>query len=193
MEDNVVPLAAGDPFDPASLRLDQSFTDGPAVKKLLTTIPIRKPGAQDFNRVHPGADYRLDTTVIILKDDRETDLVDRSRRSELITECVPVTLYTTINRQGVLFLWPVRLVGPDGREMAWWTSARTAAELAMTSWVRVTANQSLGAYEVCQAIGAIPDPTWPDLSFTELLRIAFRDQMITSPDHVVVKRLRGLA
>jgi hypothetical protein len=45
-------LVSPDPFDPAALRLDQSFTEGPAVKKLLTTIPVRKPGAQDFVRVH---------------------------------------------------------------------------------------------------------------------------------------------
>ena len=47
------------PFDPASLRLDQTFTDGTAVKKLLTTIPVRKPKRQDFVRVHPDADYRI--------------------------------------------------------------------------------------------------------------------------------------
>ena len=58
------------PFDPASLRLDQTFTDGTAVKKLLTTIPVRKPSRQDFVRVHPGEDYRLSPAAIIeLKDD----------------------------------------------------------------------------------------------------------------------------
>ena len=51
---------APDPFDPAALRLDQIFTDGTAVKKLLTTIPVRKPSRQDFVRVHPDAptDFR---------------------------------------------------------------------------------------------------------------------------------------
>ena len=64
------------PFDPASLRLDQTFTDGTAVKKLLTTIPVRKPNRQDFVRVHPDADYRLSPAAIIeLKDDREAYLV----------------------------------------------------------------------------------------------------------------------
>ena len=53
------------PFDPASLRLDQTFTDGTAVKKLLTTIPVRKPNRQDFVRVHPDADYRLSPAAII--------------------------------------------------------------------------------------------------------------------------------
>jgi hypothetical protein len=49
-----------DPFDPASLRLDQTFTDGTAVKKLITTIPVRKPSRQDFVRVHsdPASGFR---------------------------------------------------------------------------------------------------------------------------------------
>ena len=48
-----------DPFDPASLRLDQTFTDGTAVRKLLTMVPVRKPSRQDFVRVHPDPAYRL--------------------------------------------------------------------------------------------------------------------------------------
>jgi hypothetical protein len=195
MEDSAKHLHAvtPDPFDPAALRLDQSFTTGPAVKKLLTTIPVRKPGAQDFVRVHPGEEYRLNTAVIALKEDRETYLVSPVLVPELRDECTPVTLYTTMSRQGVLTLWPVRLPGEDGKDMDWWKSAREAAELAMTSWVRLKANTSLGAYEVFTASGNIPDPEWPQLSLRELLRIAFREYMVDSVDHAVIKRLRGQA
>ena len=42
-----------DPYDPACLRLDQSFCDCTAVRKLLTTVPVRKPNRQDFFRRHP--------------------------------------------------------------------------------------------------------------------------------------------
>jgi len=186
-------VVASGPFDPAALRLDQSFAEGPAVKKLLTTIPVRKPAAQDFIRVHPSEDYRLGTAVISLKDDRETYLVTPHLVPELITECIPVTLYTVMSRQGVLSLWPVRLPANDGRDMEWWRSAREAAELAMASWVRIKANSALGAYEIFKADGAIPEPQWPDISFREILRIAFRDFLIDSTEHAVVKRLRGLA
>ena len=64
--------------------------------------------------------------------------------------------------------------------------------MAMDTWVRVKANMSLGAYEI-SAAGEMADPVWPDLSFQELLRIAFRDRMITALDHPVIKRLRGQA
>ena len=52
------PVKTPDPFDPSSLRLDQSFADGEGVKKLLLTVPVRKPNRQDFVRVHPDAAYR---------------------------------------------------------------------------------------------------------------------------------------
>jgi hypothetical protein len=102
------------------------------------------------------------------------------------------TLYTAINRQGVLFFWPVKLPGPDGKILAWHTSGATAAEQAMTRWVRVTANMSLGAYDTFVATATIPDPEWPKHTFQELLRIAFKDRIVTSLDHGLVKRLRGL-
>ena len=61
----------------------------------------------------------------------------------------------------------------------------------MTRWIRVKANMSLRAYEIFEAESAIPDPVWPDLSFEAIYRIAFKDRLITSPDHPVIKRLRG--
>jgi hypothetical protein len=182
-----------DPFDPTALRLDQNFTEGPAVRKLLTTIPVRTPSRQNFVRVHPDEAYRVDTAVIILKEDRETYLVAPELVPELLDEITPVTLFTTINRQGVLSIWPVRLPGQDGKTMQWWTSAREAAELAIMKWVRVKANTNLGAYEIFEASGIIPDPEWPGLSFREILAIAFRDFLIDRPDHPVIKRLRGWA
>jgi hypothetical protein len=77
--------------------------------------------------------------------------------------------------------------------MEWHRSAREAAELATTRWVRCKANRSLGAYEIFQAEAGITEPTWPELTFQEIIRIAFRDRLIMSLDHPVIKRLRGLA
>jgi hypothetical protein len=39
------------PFDLASLRFDQSYADTVSVKKLLTTVPVRKRHRQEFVRV----------------------------------------------------------------------------------------------------------------------------------------------
>ena len=65
------------------------------------------------------------------------------------------------------------------------------AQEAMTEWVRVGANMSLGAYEVFIATGKLPEPEWPNLSFEELLGIAFRERFIRSLDHPALRCLRG--
>jgi hypothetical protein len=182
-----------DPFDLAKLRVSQDFLEATPVKKLLTTIPVRKPGQQDFIRVHPSSKYRDLVAILDLKEDRENYIVNLAAVPEFQGECFVATLFTAITRSGVLFLWPVRVPATDGRSNDWHASAARAAEEAMKFWVRVKANMSLRAYEIFLAEGQkqIPDPEWPELPFQELCRIAFRDRLIDRSDHPVIKRLRG--
>ena len=136
---------APNPFDPAALRLSQSFAGTVGVKKLLTTVPVRKPNRQDYTRVHPDPAFRATPVAIIeLKEDRETYLLSPGIAQQLPGEFNAVTLHTAINRQGVLQIWPVKLPGPDGKHNEWHRSAAEAAERAMEKWVRATANMSQG-------------------------------------------------
>jgi hypothetical protein len=187
--------AGPDPFDPASLRLSHDLSANPVVKKALLTVPVRKPDKSWFVRVHPDKNYRLQTAVIELKEDRETYLVDRALWPELEGEATfsPRALFTAVNRQGVTFIWPIRLSGADGKLDEWSRTAHEAAHRATQGWVRVQANLSLGAYEVLQATGQLPDPEWPDVPFKELLRVAFKDRFIDTLNHPVLRRLRGEA
>jgi hypothetical protein len=178
-------------FDPDKLRLNQDFTKLMEVKKELLTIPVRKPNKQEFIRVHPERSYQLETAVLEFKEDRETYLVDKSLWGELSHEIIPKILFTTITRQGVLMLWPVRLHGQDGRLDQWNESALGIAEIAKTKWVRVVSNMSLGAYEPYIATGNLPEPEFPTLTFKNILETAFRDKYVQDPDHPVIKRLRG--
>jgi hypothetical protein len=191
MSDNV--SSAPNPFDPAALRLGQSFADTVGIKKLLTTVPVRKPNRQDFVRVHTDPNYRLTPAAIIeVKEDREVYLVTPQMAQALTGEFSTVTLFTTINRQGVLHLWPVKQPGPDGRQNGWHRSAAEAAERAMKKWVRATASMSLGAYEIFEASGELPEPVWPGISFEEILRIAFQGRIVEREDHPLVQRLQGV-
>jgi hypothetical protein len=122
-----------------------------------------------------------------------SDAQSRSMAADLPGEFIAATLYTTISRRGVLHLWPVKLPGPDGKHNEWHRSAAEAAERATREWVRVTSNRSLGAYEVSLAIGDIPDPVWPDISFEEILKVAFRDRVVDRPGHPLINQLRGAA
>jgi len=189
-----VSITVSNPFDLQSLRLTQDFIGTAGVKKLLTTVPARKPGRQEFVRVHPDPAYRAELRAIVLKDDGDYYIVRPELHEELANEMVFATFYTAITRQGVLFLWPVRLQLPDDKPLAWWTSAREAAEMAMVKWIRLAANKHLGAYEISEAQGLVAEPEWPEQTFQQLLEIAFRNGgLIDRIDHPVVKRLRGLA
>ena len=187
------PAAAPDPFDPARMRLGQEFTTTVAVKRLVTTVPVRKPANAWFVRTHPHESYRTETLVLELKEDRETYYIDPSLRDALQGETTvgPRAIFTAINRQKVIFLWPVKLPGIDGRPNEWNTSALEAAQRAMQDWVRIEANMSLGAYDCNVARGDLPEPEWPDLTFPALMRIAFKNRFIDSLEHPVLKHLRG--
>ncbi len=188
-EDNKKVVASK--FDPASLRLSQNFMGASGVKRLTTTIPVKKPNKQDFVRVHTDPAFRLETMVLELKEERETYLVSQNLWQELIGELVPKVLFTAINRQKVLFLWPVRMPNDDGRHDEWNASALDAAKLAQKDWVKVSSNMSLGAYEVSQASGLLSEPEWPDIDFMKILEVAFKGRFITDLNHPALQRLRG--
>ena len=133
-------------FDLEELRLSQDFAAIVGVRKKIITVPVRRSHRQSFFRVHPDDPWRLETAVLNDKEDRETYLVSPEMWSELPDEIVPTVLFTTISRQGVVFLWPVRLSGKDGRHDTWSQSALEAAQLATKQWIRLVANMSLSAY-----------------------------------------------
>jgi len=178
-------------FDLLSLRMTQDFGSMVGVKKVITTIPVHKPHKQDFVRIHPGDDYQISTAVIEMKEDRETFLIAPELWNELPGEIIPKIFLTGMTRQGVLFLWPIRLPNADGRHDNWNRSALEAAELAKRKWVKVVSNMSLGGYEAYEATGDLPDPEWPDLSFQEIMGVAFKDRYIQTMDHLVIRRLNG--
>jgi hypothetical protein len=181
-----------DPFDPASLRVAPTAGATLGVKKVLLTIPVDKPNKSWWFRCHPSADYRL--TTYILEDGRDRYLIAPALHEELQTEptCKLKLLATCINRQGVLFVWPLNLPQEGGgRGDNWARSAMEALEMSAHHWVRVVANMDLGANDVLKASAALTEPEWPPVSFAEVLRIAFKDKFIDRPDHPVLRRLRG--
>ena len=196
--DDTDEIAASDPFNIAALRLPPSFSETAGVKKMLTTVPVRKPHRQEWIRVHPDPAYRGEFATILLKEEGEFHLVVPELLKSLRHEITTVTIYTAANRNGVVFLWPARHANVDGHRGsdAWYTSAHEAAAAAMKRLTRVTANISLGAYEICFTDNPIPDadPVWPELSFTDLLRLGFEKpgRFIKDLEHPVVKLLRGL-
>jgi hypothetical protein len=185
--------AQADPFDPASLRLDPDYLKSGGVKKLLTTVPVRKPNKQDFVRVHPDPAYRVCGVAIIeLQEERETYLVIPEYAQGLDPRLfICCNLYLAINRQKVLFLWPTKLPTPGGHVSAWHSSGLEGAEKAMTHWIRVVPNTDLGAYEFFVAESHLSEPEWPPQPLGDFIQIGFKDRIISGPDHPVMQKLRG--
>jgi len=192
--DNSQSPTSGGPLgnlDLSALRLSQDFASQMGAKKLVVTIPVRKPNRHAFVRVRPGEDWRFPAALLNAKDERETYLAHPELVGALGAELTPTILRMAIDRQGVTFLWPTRLPAADGRLDAWSRSAAEAAEIAETRWVSVRSNMDLGAYELFEAQGEIGEPEWPDLTMDDAIRIAFKDRFLDSNEHPALRRLRG--
>lgn len=102
-----------DPFDPAALRLSSDYSEGLGVKRLITTIPCRKPNKTEWFRVRPGEEWRL-TTLVLETDgvDRRTYLVSPTLRDQIADNLAPALLVMCVNRAGDPFLWRVKLPLP---------------------------------------------------------------------------------
>jgi hypothetical protein len=176
-----------------ALRADNQDYEASVGVKIITSVPVGKPGRQTFIRVHPDPAWRLQANILELKGDKtETFLLSPRLGAELADETVRVELYSAMTRQGMFFLWPVKIPGTDGRLNTWHVSALEAAQIAMEKWIRVGADMEARSYGVTQATGNFPDPVWPtSKSFQDLVRLAFKDHYIASTDHPVVRRLAG--
>jgi hypothetical protein len=181
-----------DPFDPRKLALGQDFVTMVGTKKEVMRVPIQRPTSQVFFSPHPDPKWRIQVAVIELREDRENYLVVPALLEELQSEWVPKTLVACQTRQGAHFFWPIRLPGQDGRIDTWNEAAMRIASTYGNRWIRLMSNKDVGAYDVVEPITPFPAPTWPD-SPDELMAKAFRDRVIDTLDHPVVKRLRGLA
>src|SRR5215475_5804985 len=164
------PAPDADAWSLDSLRLSQDFPELVDGQKVLTAVPIRRPARQEFFRVHERPEWRFETCIFQDEIDRgEAYLVHPGLRSALANDLKPVVLFTCVSRQGTTFLWPARLPGQDRRASSWHTSALEAAQIAMTSWIRLVANQQAGAYEVYRAAAYTAEPEWPDITFEALM------------------------
>jgi hypothetical protein len=193
--DGPPPSAAPNPFDPASLRLSQDFAANLGVREILVSIPVDKPRGEWFCRVHPSDVYSLPTYVVELKADREVYLVDRTLWPALAGEPTfsPRAIYTAINRQGLLFLWPCRLPGSDGKSPDWITLPLEAVRQAKVGWTRFFWDAGQSRHRIVQAQADLGEPQWPDVSFSNLLKLGFKDRFINTLDHPVLRKLRGEA
>lgn len=185
-------------FNFENLRLPATFETGITAKKLVTTVPVKKPrSGLDFFRIRPDSGWTFDTFLLDLKEGEEEKYLVIP---ELFTDVAstgklkPVTIFAGITFNGnIFFLSDIPLPDPDGKDNEYNRSRRLAYEMAKTKWVKIQANKALGAYEIIEAVSELPEPVWPEepVDIIKALEIAFKNNLIDRPDHPVLKRLRG--
>jgi len=176
--------------DLKSLCLSQDFDAGDVLKQL--QVQVRKPGKEEFIRVHP--DLLIPGPVGMYEDKTENTFyfVVPPMMHHMEGHAFKVVLRLAITSDGHWFGWPTRLADEDGKMNDYWRTAHHAAELAQEQWLRVSPNKRMGHYDIIIAANQNrPPPLWPKESFEKVVETAFRDKIITSEDHAVIKRLRG--
>jgi hypothetical protein len=179
-------------FDPARFRMSTSSSRDPVARKVVTLVRVGKAANQQFVRTRAGDEWRTECAIVHLAGDDRPYIVDPSVAHLVVHDMKHVQLRLGIDRQGNLFLWPIPLPPAEGSENLWNQSQRQIADLAETRWVRMMSNTAIGAYEALEAGGEIPEPTWPELTFAEILEIAFgHGHVIDDRDHPALRTLRG--
>jgi hypothetical protein len=185
-------VSSEDEWNLDALRVSQEFAEGLGVEPVVADCPVRKPDKAAWIRTHPDPSYSIETLILELREERESYLVSPRLHSALIAEPTVTRqlLTTAITRQGRLFLWPLKLPGPDGRSNPWNDAAAEGARRARTKWVRIASDMAYGSYRIWEASADLGEPKWPKLAFSEILKLAFADRFIRDLDHPVVRRLR---
>ena len=183
--------ASSSAIDLNSLRLPANYGATMGVKKLLTSVPVRKPRRPQFFRTHPTADMAFGGMLLQQKEKDESYLVMPDVAHQISELIQAVDLFTAIDRQNNVFLIPVPRPGESGARNPWHESLFQAVELARESWIRIDANMAMGGYNVFEAQVSLSEPDWPEHDIHKLVEVAFRGKIIQSLDHPLVQGLLG--
>lgn len=181
-----------DNLDLESLRISQNFHEKIGVKKKFLSIPVRKPKKQEFVMLHPDPKFRAELALISYEAEKGEVYVVHPSVAGVAEDSYIALVGLAINTQGNPFLWWVKKPTDEMRNATWSSSGLEAMDEATKGWIKVKANMDIGAYDIYQPLGNLPDPEWPeDYSFNDLIKIAFKEKFINSPEHPVLKALRG--
>jgi hypothetical protein len=201
--DHVHPRANGAAASPSPAPADLSLFDNldqlritdPALlggdTEILGHLYVRRPKKDEFFRVNPDPAMTLTCLVWVDQEEGDVYFVGPEARDIMIDSAKLVTLVLCQSRQGVSFLWPVLADTRSGGGRGWAESARTAMVRGQSRWVKIRGDRSAGAYTIIEAAEQHGEPVWPSLSLNELLKLGFRDRLIISADHPIVRRLQG--
>ena len=105
--------------------------------------------------------------------------------------CFVAKLVSVIDRQGGIFLWPLK-VGEKGSGKAWNNSAREVARQAESEWVQLISNGNYYDSNTIDGEFTKPEePKWPNKNLYQLTQIAVKHMLVDAVDHPTIQRIRG--
>ena len=172
--------------------LEISPRDQIGAREILSVIAVRRPKNNEFIRVPLLPQYSLTTAIFEDKDENETYFIAPAIRPLVISGAVTKMLTLTVNQLGHTFIWPVPCDEGQSRKSTWNESARAGYHRAKTIWVKLVSDRAAFMYRLYEAEGQLPEPRWPTTPFGQLLSLAFRNRIIDTEDHPILKAQRGL-
>src|SRR5262245_45221702 len=179
-------------LDLEQFRIDQDFASHIQTRKAAVSVSVRRPDRQHWVYVHPERDWRASVAVLEDKANQRTYVVVPEIVPEVTSDLVPKLLVAYATRQGNTSLWPIRMPDENGRLDTYNESALSIIEQYSGQWIRVLPNQIDRCYDVL-AMPPIeqPSPKWPEGGFKQLFSLAFKNRVIGTINHPVLRALRG--
>ena len=162
-------------------------------RKIRSVIPVNKPGKMEWVHLLDHPDFLLPGAAFLdLQDGGRLYLVVPEIAAQLTDDVKLVKLAPGLTRQDKLFLWPCPLIPSGETPNPWHTSHNDAFNAAKGGWIRMKSNRACGFYDIIEPEKIMPEPDWPDMSFADMLQIAFNDDHIVDrDDHPALRRLKG--
>jgi hypothetical protein len=165
--------------------------DGTQSKGSQSAVQVRKTKKSEFIRIHPSEEQRLIGAYVIELSETKTREIyiitgDWAMPIDVEDFATPVNLLRAMNHIGTEFLYYYKNSTND-----WALSASLAARQATEEWIRLRPNMGASCYDISVAPVGLPEPTWSNRTFQEMLTMAFQGRLISSPEHKVIRLLQG--
>ena len=181
------------PFDPSRFSMPSTSAEEFGTRKIRSVIPVNKPSKMEWVPLLDHPDFLLPGAALLdLHDGGRLYLIVPEIAAQLTDDVKLVKLAPGLTRQDKLFLWPCPLIPSGETPNPWHTSHNDAFNAAKGGWIRMKSNRACGFYDIIEPEKIMPEPDWPDMSFADMLQIAFNDDHIVDrDDHPALRRLKG--
>ena len=181
------------PFDPSRFAMPSTGAEEFGTRKIRSVIPVNKPGKMEWVHLLDHPDFLIPSAALLdLQDGGRVYLVVPEIAAQLEDDVRLYKLAPGLTRQDKLFLWPCPLIPSGETPNPWHTSHNDAFNAAKGGWIRMKSNRACGFYDIIEPEKIMPEPDWPDMSFADMLQIAFNDDHIVDrDDHPALRRLKG--